>query len=203
MKNSWHNAVHICNMGRGWRSHCKNMGTRVQMFQHHLSIAFTLSLISSCAWICMMWQFDYVFVIHTKSKRKCASPWKDALLLQDLDDLLWLMEPWIMLCTRKFWCARPLPSSLLTRVCLCCSKKLRVNINVPMKTEQKQEQETTHKNIEEDRKLLIQVSVRARAHIFVWSLRTYIFERSSLSVILCVCAHAHGFLLVLGVSYRC
>lgn len=56
--------------------------------------------------------------------------------------------------------AKPEPGTSYTLNYGFKSKRVKVNLNIAVKSEQKQEVEDTHKTIEEDRKLLMQVSIQ-------------------------------------------
>jgi cullin 1 len=64
--------------------------------------------------------------------------------------------------------AKPEPGTTYTLNYAFKSKKVKVNLNIAVKSEQKQEVEDTHKTIEEDRRLLMQVC---------WPFAPYLFRK--------------------------
>lgn len=70
-----------------------------------------------------------------------------------------LMRSKLLLCEDASEASELKPEHILALNFNYRSKKLRVNINKPVKTEQRQEQESTHRHIEDDRKMQIQAAI--------------------------------------------
>ena len=74
------------------------------------------------------------------------------------EEFIWVDKQWFPIHCKVGYLGSPNPCFNILNCFDNISKKVRIQLNLPVKSEQKIEVEDTHKTVEEDRKLLMQVS---------------------------------------------